>query len=263
MSTSEATAPHVYRAITAVTAAMAVDGISKARENRQQGYSFRGIDDIYNALASVLAKNHLCILPRVLSRECTERTSKNGGVVSYVVLDVEFTLISSLDGSAHTIRTVGEAMDSADKATNKAMSAAMKYACLMVFQIPTEGDNDADAHHPEKAAPRNGTGGQQSSSARDVQTGSGGSPASRAEAATTRRFESDKATVESLLMRADGATSRSALGPIVDATKKAYADKKLTDQDYSRIAARVKARSEALGNGRSSEREMTRQPGED
>ena len=45
----------------------------------------------------------------------------------------------------HTIRTYGEAMDSADKATNKAMSAAYKYAAIQAFCIPTEGDNDADA----------------------------------------------------------------------------------------------------------------------
>lgn len=53
------------------------------------------------------------------------------------------------------MRTFGEAMDSADKATNKAMSAAYKYAALMAFAIPTEGDNDADATTYE-VAPRNG-----------------------------------------------------------------------------------------------------------
>ena len=36
-------------------------------------------------------------------------------------------------------------MDSADKATNKAMSAAYKYAAFQAFAIPTQGDNDADA----------------------------------------------------------------------------------------------------------------------
>ncbi len=42
-------------------------------------------------------------------------------------------------------------MDSGDKSTNKAMSAAYKYAAFMTFAIPTEGDNDADAHTPEVA----------------------------------------------------------------------------------------------------------------
>lgn len=145
------TVQHVYQAINAVTSVMASEGLAKIGRNNAQNYNFRGIDDVYNALARHLAKAKLCILPRVLSRSVTERTSTKGGAVSYVVLDVEFDLISAVDGSKHTIRTMGEAMDSADKATNKAMSAAMKYACLLAFQIPTEGDNDADAHHIEKA----------------------------------------------------------------------------------------------------------------
>lgn len=138
----------VYAAISRVTEELAREGIAKARKNDQQGYRFRGIDDVYNAIAGVVAKHGLCILPRVTNREVTERATKNGGVMSYVVVDVEFDFVAAEDDSMHTIRVVGEAMDSADKATNKAMSAAMKYACLMAFQIPTEGDNDADATTP-------------------------------------------------------------------------------------------------------------------
>jgi hypothetical protein len=146
-------AKHVYEAITAVTAAMSREGIAKGRTNTQQNFKFRGIDDVYNALSSHLASAQLCILPRVVERSVTERPTKTGGVSTYVVLTVEFDFVSSKDGSSHTIRTMGEAMDTADKATNKAMSAAMKYACLMAFQIPTEADNDADFSHHEKAAP--------------------------------------------------------------------------------------------------------------
>ncbi len=142
---------HVYEAISAVTAAMSKEGIAKARKNEQQGYKFRGIDEVYNAISGPLASVKLCILPRVVERQVTERPTKSGGISTYVVLTVEFDFVSAVDGSRHTIRTMGEAMDSADKATNKAMSAAMKYACLMTFQIPTEADNDADAHHLEKA----------------------------------------------------------------------------------------------------------------
>ncbi|HVL59804.1 MAG TPA: ERF family protein, partial [Microbacterium sp.] len=143
------TTAHVYEAINKVTAVMATEGIAKGRKNDQQGYRFRGIDDVYNAIARPLADAKLCILPRVVERTVTERPTKSGGVSTYVVLEVEFDLVSAVDGSKHTIRTMGEAMDTADKATNKAMSAAMKYACMLAFQIPTEGDNDADAHHPE------------------------------------------------------------------------------------------------------------------
>jgi hypothetical protein len=140
------TTPKVYDAIVQVQAGLAKGGISKDRKNQQQNYAFRGIDDIYNALANHLAAAKLCILPRIMSREVVERTTKSGGALFYVVVDVEFDFVSAEDGSKHTIRMAGEAMDSADKATNKAMSAAYKYACLQTFCIPTEADNDADAH---------------------------------------------------------------------------------------------------------------------
>jgi hypothetical protein len=143
---------NVYALISAVAAELAQDGISKSRKNAQQGYSFRGIDDVYNALAPVVAKHGLVIIPRVLSRLQTERESSKGGVIFSVVVEAEFDFVSSHDGSRHTAKTFGEAMDSADKATNKAMSAAYKYAAFQTFCIPTEGDNDADSttHHVVK-----------------------------------------------------------------------------------------------------------------
>jgi hypothetical protein len=145
----------VYQAINKVQAALAVDGIGKARSNQQQGYNFRGIDDVYNAMAPLLAKHGLCILPRVTSRECVERTNAKGTALFYVTVAVDFDFVCAEDQSRHTVTTYGEAMDSGDKATNKAMSAAYKYACMQAFSIPTEGDNDADAHtHEVKAIDR-------------------------------------------------------------------------------------------------------------
>lgn len=144
---------HVYTAINEITAEMAREGISKDRRNQQQGYQFRGIDDVYAALASKLAAHKLCVLPRVIDRHVVERETQRGGTLFYTTLTVEFDFVSSVDGSKHTICTVGEAMDSADKSSNKAMSAAYKYAAFMAFCIPTEGDNDADAHTHD-VAPR-------------------------------------------------------------------------------------------------------------
>lgn len=145
----------VYQAINAVQAALAQTGITKDRKNQQQGYSFRGIDDVFNALSPLLAAHGLCILPRVVSRECVERQTMKGGTLFYVTVGVEFDFVCAEDGSTHMVKTYGEAMDSADKATNKAMSAAYKYAAFQAFAIPTEGDNDADAHTPAlQPAPR-------------------------------------------------------------------------------------------------------------
>lgn len=140
----------VYKAINAVQAELSKIGITKdGRNNQGQGYNFRGIDQVYNTLSPLLAKHGLCILPRVVKSEQAERTSAKGGVLIYSYVTMEFDLVCAEDGSKHTVCTVGEAFDSGDKSMNKAMSAAYKYAAFQAFAIPTEGDNDADAHTHE------------------------------------------------------------------------------------------------------------------
>lgn len=144
----------VYAAISAVAKDMATTGISKDRKNAQQGFNFRGIDQVYNALAPALVNHGLLILPRITERTVTERTTQKGGVLFYVVVKADFDFVSTEDGSIHTVTTYGEAMDSGDKATNKAMSIAYKYAAFQAFCIPTEEtaiDADAEVHHVNPA----------------------------------------------------------------------------------------------------------------
>ena len=135
----------VYKAIGAVSAAMSHTGIAKTSKNIQQGYNFRGIDSVLNALSTALVEAGLVILPRCVERIVSERETKSGGALFNVTCRVEFDLVCTEDGSKHTVATYGEAMDSADKATNKAMSAAYKYLALLVFCIPTEATPETDA----------------------------------------------------------------------------------------------------------------------
>lgn len=136
----------VYKAIAAVSQELAATGIGKTRKNQQQGYSFRGIDEVLNALAPLLPKHGLLVLPRMVSRSMTERQSNKGGVLFSVVVEAEFDFVAVADGSVHVVRTYGEAMDSADKATNKAMSVAYKYSVFLTFCVPVEAmAEDADA----------------------------------------------------------------------------------------------------------------------
>ncbi|USR61588.1 ERF family protein [Lelliottia amnigena] len=146
----------VYAAISAVAKDMAATGISKDRKNVQQNFNFRGIDQVYNALAPALVNHGLLILPRMTERTATERINKNGTALFYVVVKADFDFVSTEDGSVHTVTTYGEAMDSGDKATNKAMSIAYKYAAFQAFCIPTEEtaiDADAEVHQvaPQEA----------------------------------------------------------------------------------------------------------------
>lgn len=136
---------NVYQAINKVQNDLCKSGIGKDSTNTFDNYKFRGIDAVYNALSPLLAKHGLCILPRMLSRSCEERQSQKGGALFYVTVEAEFDFVCAEDGTKHTVKTYGEAMDRGDKATNKAMSAAYKYAAFQTFAIPTEGDNDADA----------------------------------------------------------------------------------------------------------------------
>ena len=66
----------VYKAISEVSGEM-LAGIAKDRKNQQQGFMFRGIDAVYNALAPALVKHGLLILPRITSRTVTERATKS------------------------------------------------------------------------------------------------------------------------------------------------------------------------------------------
>ncbi len=137
-------APEVYRAINKISKVLSRDGIGKGRQNEQQTYKFRGIDDVMNALSALLAGAELLILPRMKSRVVDERLSSANKPLFFVTVEADFDFVSVVDGSHHVVTMFGEAMDSGDKATNKAMSAAYKYACLQVFCIPTEGMAVAD-----------------------------------------------------------------------------------------------------------------------
>jgi hypothetical protein len=143
----------VYKAINAVQKTMAGTGISKGQFNKYDKYSFRGIDDVYNALGPALAEAGLVILPRVTERQVQERPTQKGGTQMAVTLQVEFDFIAAEDGSKHTVVAFGEAMDRGDKATPKAMAAAYKYMAFQAFCIPVDGQPDADqeTHRIERA----------------------------------------------------------------------------------------------------------------
>lgn len=130
----------------------ALGPIAKDSRNTQQGYNFRGIDDIYNHIQSVLADNGVYSLPRVLERVTEERPSKSGGLNIWRCLTVEYTFFAE-DGSKVSCVVVSEGMDNGDKASNKAMASADKYALVQAFKIKTAEvkDPEADDHARNRA----------------------------------------------------------------------------------------------------------------
>jgi hypothetical protein len=152
---------NVYALINQVKLALdAGGGITKDKAAPQSagGYQFRGIDDMYNALCRLTAEAGLVMLPRVKEHryELKERF-KDGKPIgyqthAYVTMTIEF--VSEHDLTTHVVRTVGEGIDSSDKATNKSLSAAFKYGCLMSFMIPTHGEMvDSEQDHEPVQAP--------------------------------------------------------------------------------------------------------------
>lgn len=145
-------APKIIAALARVMAEVGV--IGKSKKNSQQNYSFRGIDDVVAHVQEVMAKCGVICIPRVVERERDIVATKNQGSMVSVRLLVEHTFYCEEDGSSVVCTTLGEAFDSGDKASNKAMSAALKYALTESLLIPTyEVDRDIEEHSPQIAPP--------------------------------------------------------------------------------------------------------------
>lgn len=153
---AEVVAPHVLRGIQQVIAAFAENGIAKNRKNESQGFKFRGIDDVMNRMAKHLSEANLVIAPRISSREVNERVNSRGNPLFYVTVQVDYTIYSTIDGSSIVCSVPGEAMDSGDKATNKALSIAYKYLAFQLFAIPIDEDPDATTHTVGAKPPASG-----------------------------------------------------------------------------------------------------------
>lgn len=139
----------IYTAIAAIMAE--VPAIGKNKHNQQQGFKFRGIDDVYNNVQPLFAKHG--VFPVVQQREMMHRVegqTRSGGTMYRMtaLYDVRFY---AKDGSFVTVTLEAEGMDSADKGTNKCHSVAHKYALLTLLMIPTEDMAEPDAHTPEPA----------------------------------------------------------------------------------------------------------------
>jgi hypothetical protein len=126
-----------------------IGAIGKNQKNAQQGFKFRGIDDMLNALYPALTKHGVFMTPRCVKEEHeikeVIRSSGKPGIDKYVNLLMEYDFYAE-DGSKVTVGPIpAEGIDSGDKATNKALSAALKYALIQTFTIPTEDMTDGDS----------------------------------------------------------------------------------------------------------------------
>lgn len=141
-----AEAPKIFSAINAVMRDLGA--VTKDKRNQQQGFNYRGVDDVMNALNPQMVKHNLFCVPEVIRQEREERKTVKGNNLIYSIVTMRYTLYAE-DGSSIQAVVVGEGMDSGDKATNKAMAIAYKYAMFQIFSIPTE----ETAPEPDKDTP--------------------------------------------------------------------------------------------------------------
>ena len=136
---------NIYESIAAVMGE--IGAVGKKSKNQSQGFMFRGIDAVMNAINPALVKNKVFIVPEILEQTREERVNSKGTTLIYSICKIKYNFYAQ-DGSSVSATVIGEGMDTGDKATNKAMSIAFKYACFQVFCIPTEEmvDPDAEVH---------------------------------------------------------------------------------------------------------------------
>ncbi len=142
--------PIIYKKMTQVMAEIGF--IGKNQKNAAQGFKFRGIDDFVNALYPALTKHGVFMAPRCVNAtqeiKEVERSSGKKGVDKHISLLMEYDFFAE-DGSKVTVGPIpAEGLDSGDKATNKALSAALKYALIQTFSIPTEDMAEGDLETP-------------------------------------------------------------------------------------------------------------------
>ena len=126
--------------------------VAKDKTKQSQGYKFRGIDNFINALHPALCKAGVFMVPECVSEVHELREVQTGPdkfrIDKHVHTQMKYTFFAE-DGSNVVVGPIpSEGFDTGDKATNKALSAALKYALIQTFSVPTEDMAEADFESP-------------------------------------------------------------------------------------------------------------------
>ncbi len=157
MTEAKSKPPKIYAALAGVMHDL--KELPKGDHNRQQNYDYRGIDSLMNLAHTSMDKHKIIVLPEVLSEPIIELgpVAKSGAQMYRSLVKVQYTFLSTEDGTKVVSGPfIGEATDMADKATNKAQTAAYKWCFFQTFCMPTNGsmsDSEGDDESNEGAPP--------------------------------------------------------------------------------------------------------------
>lgn len=143
--------PGVIQCYAQVMRDLCEQGMAKSNRNSQQGFNFRGIDQVYGVLTPAMAAHGCILVPSIENIESWTGVTGKGSTMYYCRAHVRYTMYCLADGTSLSWVYVGEGADMGDKATSKALSMAYKYMAIHSFAIPVEAASidDGDASTPE------------------------------------------------------------------------------------------------------------------
>lgn len=128
-----------------------VQAVKKGDRNNQQGYSFRGIDAVVNAVGPVFRKHGIVPVPAKSQARYRDVQTSTGKPSRECTVTVTYRFYGPA-GDFIEAEVPGESMDFGDKGAPKAMSVAYRIALLQALCIPTD-EPEPDASTYERSAP--------------------------------------------------------------------------------------------------------------
>lgn len=129
----------IYRAIVSIMENIGAIEKKRTAKGNKFSYTYRGIDDVFNALQPLMIKFKVFCLPKLRNIDSTVEAS-GSLVMKRSIITMDYHFVSAEDGSEIVVSIAGEGVDNGDKSLSKAFSTAFKYACFQLFCIPTEGE---------------------------------------------------------------------------------------------------------------------------
>ncbi len=151
MTTTKDLKPTVVEALSAVM--HDVQAVGKAQRNLQQGYVFRGIDAVVNAVGPAFRQHGIVAVPHQSEARYRDVLTNTGKPSRECTVQVTYRFYGPA-GDFIECSVPGESMDFGDKGAPKAMSVAYRIALLQALCIPTdEPDPDSQSYERGQDAP--------------------------------------------------------------------------------------------------------------
>lgn len=126
--------------------------VGKDQTNQIQKFKYRGIEDVYNGIQDAMSKHGVFTTQKLIWEKVKEIKSQKGTAGIHVRSKYRFRFFAE-DGSFVHTECIGEGLDYGDKASNKSLSVAHKYALTTTFCLKYADLDDPDAETPEERGP--------------------------------------------------------------------------------------------------------------